>query len=82
MQSQISPEHLAELRKITDAKEQITIELGRNQTVQLRAKLEKEQLEANFLEILKKENEMTIMINKIHGNVNINLQDGTIITQK
>lgn len=82
MQSQISPEHLAELRKITDAKEQITIELGRNQTVQLRAKMEKEQLEANFLEILKKENEMTIMINKIHGNVNINLQDGTIITQK
>lgn len=79
---QIQPEHLEELRKITDAKEQITHELGRNQTIQIRAKLEKEQLEANFLEILKKEAEMTTKINQLYGNVQINLQDGTIISQQ
>lgn len=79
---QIQPEHLEELRKITDAKEQITHELGRNQTIQIRAKLEKEKLEADFLEILKKEAEMGATINKLYGSVNINLQDGTIMNQQ
>ena len=79
---QIQPEHLEELRKITDAKEQITHELGRNQTIQIRAKLEKEKLEADFLEILKKEAELGAKINSLYGNVNINLQDGKIINQQ
>ena len=79
---QILPEHLEELRKITDAKEQITHELGRNQTIQIRARLEKEKLEADFLEVLKKEAEMQAHINQLYGNVHIDLQDGTIISQQ
>jgi uncharacterized protein YpiB (UPF0302 family) len=76
---QITEEILEELRTITNAKEQITLELGRNEATMVRLKFEKQKLEANYLEVLKKDAEISMKINKLHGNVNIDLSDGKIV---
>lgn len=77
----ISEEHLTELRKLSDARDQIVLELGRNQAVLVRANLEKENLEMSFKKILNTEMDLHKLINDTYGNVNINLQDGKITPQ-
>jgi thioredoxin-related protein len=77
---QISQEHLEKLRQISSEQEQLALELGRIQGILIKLNVEKDFVENNFKKNLAQENEMREIISQHYGNVNINLQDGTIIS--
>jgi len=70
--------YLDRFNELTEKKNQVTFELGKNSTIQIQLDFEKQQLDANFMELLKEEQTLKQELNEKYGDVSINLQDGTI----
>ena len=70
--------YLDRFNELTEKKNQVTFELGKNATIQIQLNFEKQQLDSNFMELLKEEQTVKQELNEKYGDVSINLQDGTI----
>lgn len=74
----VDEKYLTQFKELTERKNQLTFELGKNSTIQIQLDFEKEQLGEAFMEILREEQGIKKELNEQYGDVSINLEDGTI----